>query len=691
MIRLPQIPGLQPTAINAPEASSQAAMAPAHALGNVAEAIAGVSDHFQQAAQRVNQMENGRLLSEKRQQLYTEYTNFQLELNRDPDPASRIKKTQDFFTNFKGNIDDPQLPQDVQYQFRNHFDEFATKAMIRQGEDSANLAAKRGMLTLDNEINSGIKTKSPQTVENAVSTALQSGFILPEQADKIREQANKQFKVNAITEHIDRDPLASERALNDPKFSEDHPELDQQTTEHLKSIAEHKANRFRSDFADDVIVTGKTPTPQELQAMRDAGQLSASQHAQWLTQIRSTSTPLHDPALYETAYTQITAYNPARDPSGQTEAMLRNSIAAAALPPEDKKVLNDKLKEIINPTDSKTPKGKLEPEFAAKIHADFNQGEFGKFRFPMDDDNNPLTPPVMTVSPAEYTKAWALRGKFAEQWRGILGTMPSDASFEQINTAYDKLRKEYKDKKPLPTLNFSKPSPLGFDPDQTYNATKQQTFGGQSIKAPGGTYTNAMTTVFGGTNDPADNGKSAFGGQTGNNGKEGTAIPESLLETKFPGKSKAWIAENVRTVVKGPDGLTHVFPVVDFGTAEDVWTKNGAPTLDLTEGAARQMGGKPTYTKAGHLKGLSGIPAVDFSVVSIDTNKKLSSLSWEEAKNAWFKQNAPRTTEQATNGMLALREAWNLAHANEADPEETLKGGSNSASDALLPPKPIRP
>lgn len=664
MIRLPDIPGLQGSAINAPAVRAGAVAAPAEALGNLAQGIADVSEHFHNTAIQVQKQENARIVSEKRQQLAQAYADFQVGLQSDPDPASRMQKTSAFLGEWKGQMDDGNMAPAVRDELVSHFDSFATNAKIRQTEDSARLSVRRSAATFDNEISQAAVNKDMAAGEAAIQTAVASGIMLPEEGEAAKRKLDQQINYQSLRDGISTDPLAAERQFNDPNFKAD---VTPEARERLKNEAEQEANRYRADFANELIISGKAPTEQELAEMEAAGQMDKATHARWLTKIRSSASPVHDPALYEEQFSMINGYDPAQDPSGRTLAQLRNSIASQNLPEGDIKTLNEKLNERLNPSTSSTPKAKLSKDFFNKIATDFNRGDFGGFRHLVDSDKDPSTKMVWTTNREEYDKAWKLRGEFSQQWRAALDAMPDDASFEQINGAYESLKKSFKDKKPVPDLKFSKPSTLPFDPAETYRKTSGATFGGQPVKAPGVPYSGAAATVFGGPNDPADNGRSAFGGATGPGGKEGTAIPQALLSAKFPGKSKEWISENVRTVVRGPDGLFHTLPVVDLGTAEWVWNKNGRPTLDLTEGAARAIGGKPRYTAGGKLAGLDGVPSIDFAVVSIDTGKPLAGSSWEDVKQAWFTANKPTSNVQIANSLIALRDAWHRANTEAAN------------------------
>jgi hypothetical protein len=664
MIRLPNIPNLQGSAINAPGVSARAVAAPAIALGNLAQGIANAGEAFHNTAVRLQKVENARLVSEKRQQLARSYAEHQASLQTDPDPSSRMQKTQAFLANAKGMMDDENLAPAARDELRQHFDGFATDAFIKQTAQSASLGLQRAAATFKNEVSLAEQNMDSAAGEAAIDQAGAAGVLLPEEVETAKRSLGQNITYNQRRAEIAKDPLAAEKAANAPDFA---PELTPQQRAALQNEAEQQANRYRSDFTNDIIISGQSPTLEDLAAMEAAGQIDKSTHARWAVKIRSNVQPVHDPAIYEESFALISKYDPAQDPSGRVLAQIRNQIASQSLPDADVKTLNEKLNDRFNPATSAAPKAKLSSQFTEKIGTDFTRGDFGKYRFPIDHDNNPSTAPITPISKDDYDKAWKLRGEFSEQWRAALDALPDDASFDQINSAYEGLKKSFKDKKPLPELNFTKPSTLGFDPEKTYEKATGKTFGGQAIKAPGIPYTGAGATIFGGPNDPADNGKSAFGGATGPGGKEGVAIPQSLMAAKFPGRDKKWIEKNTRTVVRGPDGLYHVLPVVDYGTAEWVWNRAGRPTLDLTEGAVKALGGKPQYTGGGKLRGVSGLPSLDFAVVSIDTGTPLAGRSWEDVKTDWFKVNRPKSNVQIATSLIALREVWNTENAAVGD------------------------
>lgn len=140
-------------------------------------------------------------------------------------------------------------------------------------------------------------------------------------------------------------------------------------------------------------------------------------------------------------------------------------------------------------------------------------------------------------------------------------------------------------------------------------------FGG--VKVPStGVIENPKITVFGGSSDPDDNGLSAFGGTTGEGGREGVAVPEKLLRHFYGGDKSTWKDAQVEATL--PDGTTKILPVADLGTAEWVWKRSGKPVMDLTPGAVEALGGDVIYGRNGTLKGVSGISGVTFRLLPLN-------------------------------------------------------------------------
>lgn len=667
---MPIIPDLSsvPGRVNLTAPSLGAAMAQGEALGKLGQSLSQISDTFAAVAETNQKFALASDEFQLRSKWEQAETDLVTKLSTNPDPQARLDETNKLLgslkNEFKGSNVSPKIRQRMDLQFA----EFEMGARKRAGIDATRLTVSRAQQGFKNEFEKAIETNDRARALRALDTSKNHQLVTPEEETAWIQRFESASAFSILQNTIDEDPLDAERSLADRDFLAKNPSITPEARDALQRRAEQRANRYRSDFANDLIISGNQPTPEDLELMEEEGQIDKHTRARWLTTIRNAqAAPQSDPAIYEETYGQIQQYDPAKDTSGRTEANLRTWIASQPLPPEELKALNAKLSDRLNPAISKQPRSRFESSFASKTSTDFTRGDFGKYRFPVDHDGNAATPPITPINMGEYDKAWNLMGRFNEQWRGILSSMPEDVPFEKVNAAYDALKKSFKDQKPMPDLNFSTPPALPFNPDATYKNLpgKRSHFGGIPVKPAGIPYTGASATVFGGKSDPQDNGLSAMGGKTGPGEKEGTAIPQALLAAKFPGKDKKWLSENVRTVVRGADGVAHSLALVDLGTAEIVWERAQRPTLDLTEGAARQLGGKVIYTTEGKLSGLQGLDSIAFSVVSINIGgKQLEGMSWNDAKKAWFDTNRPTTNEQADNGLIALRQQWTLAQAN---------------------------
>lgn len=245
MIRLPEIPGLSGTQINAPAMRPAAAAAPAEALGHVAQAIADVSDQFHATALHVQKLENARAVSEARRTLATDYAAHQLALQEDPDPASRLTKTAAFLSGYKGKMDSPDLPPAVRDELVDHFDAFATEATIRQAQDSATLATKRAYLAMNNEVDSAPDGAS---AHEAIRRAQEAGVILPEEADAKARDIDRNLEFARIDGAIEEDPALVLDLIQSGKFQS--ATLTPDDIPRIRRAAEAGIQRKRSDQLD---------------------------------------------------------------------------------------------------------------------------------------------------------------------------------------------------------------------------------------------------------------------------------------------------------------------------------------------------------------------------------------------------------------------------------------------------------
>jgi hypothetical protein len=693
MIRVPELPTVQSQAVNNPEARIGAANATNAALGGpIAQAIGGSGEAFQGVADQAQKLDNARAESEARQKLAADYSKLQIDLEKDLDPKSRIDKTQAFLMEQRGMPDRPEYPPQVRDSLRTHFSSFASEATIRAGKDAAMLTAKRAELSLSNEIETAKKTGNREVFDSAVATGEREGIILPEQSERLKKDFNRITAFNGVVKEIDTDPINALESLEDQEFLKQNPDLDPDSVQRLRNYAEPLANRSKAELWDNVLnasIDGKIITADELKSLADEGMISPEQRAQYLSTYHGPGKPVFDATIYEDAFSVISRYSPDQDPNGATLAQLRGQLATLPLPAESLKELSKRLTDRATPPKPEAKKRhRLEGDFQARTDQHFEEGKFGnwfKYDFPRDAAGNQIPGKEQTkvIQGSDWSKALTTKRRFLDQWEAYLQNSPEGIDPTEAEKVYQSIFEKVvlDSDEALPTGGAVPPAPPavefndidgllgtpGEPPATSRLPAQSSTFGGIPILPPGRFYQDAKATVFGGRNDPADNGKSAFGGTTGAGGREGVAIPHDILKATFPGKDKAWFEKNVRVAVRTADGRKAVMPIADLGTAEWVWKKNGKPTLDLTPGAVKQLGGSVIYDDGGKMSGVKGIGNLSFALTTDNAGPEadLSRMTWEEASAAWFSDKKPRAPEQIASGLAALRHAWNSAQLTD--------------------------
>jgi hypothetical protein len=652
-----------------PQASPDTAAATAYAYARMGNTIAQVGEQGMALAGKLKQMDDGAAVVDLFAKMEKDASDFSIGLMTREDTANWPQEWQKRADTWRQEAKKQKLSPGAMAKFEEKFLDWNTRRSIQFETQAATKGIELARGKVANAYQFHMGNQNYEAAETALITAHESGILDSVALEKAKMEIATVREHNNTLADIQDDPIAYAKEHARPGPNEDMVEWQK-----YQNYADQLANRKRSDFYNDLIISGEMPPADELKQLEESGWIDKETHARIVTNQRN-GPAVFDPALYEEAYTQVVEYDPTNDPSGRTEAQLRSWIASQALPKESISKLNEKLNSRLDPSTAGTPLAAHEKDFAAKMMTDFHRGDFGKYRFPVDSDNNPDTPPTFPINAAEYDKAHKVRGQFAEQWRAELKRLPADATFDQVQKSYDALKKSFKERTPSPTLNIGGSAPTQpFDPDKTYqSATPRANFGGQPVLAPGGVYQNAGASVFGGKDDPADSGKNYRGLATGPGGVEGAAVPQKLLAAMFPknvaivngaipSAQKDWVDANVRVVVRAPNGTMKVLPVADLGTAERIWAKNGRPVLDVTDTPAKELGGQIVYQN-GVKVGLKGLDNLQFSVVSVDAGKPLTGLSWQDAKTAWFKHNKPGNMQAADLSLIALREAWNMANA----------------------------
>lgn len=214
-VRVPEIPQLQGTRINAPTMSAAAAAAPARALGSLASALAQVSQPFERIAERVQQNENAYALSNARNQLDIARNDFLLDLEKENDPAARLTRTQEFLQDQKGIAENPEHAPQVRDRLIPYFDVWATDLRNNVAGGAARLSERRAGLALQAEVDSAFQNNNEPQLEQALQAAVESNILLPEQADAQRAEFADKQRIDQTTRSIHADPVT---------WLEDNPE-----------------------------------------------------------------------------------------------------------------------------------------------------------------------------------------------------------------------------------------------------------------------------------------------------------------------------------------------------------------------------------------------------------------------------------------------------------------------------------
>jgi hypothetical protein len=683
---------------------------PGKAAGAVAQGIASLGDTVLKIAGTVQATEDARTRSTVRTQWARGLSELELELANEADPQKHFDKLGKFMGKSRAAISEAAPSPRAREALELEFADFETDSRRRVGIAAARLSRERAGLALKNEMETATQTGDRAAYLKALDTAEEGGLVLPERREQLLREYDYHSEYRALQKEIAADPFDMERDLEGPDFLERYPNQNPESLESLRRLASAEANRARGEIWDNVLnasLDGKVLSKDELKQMAVDGIISPQQRASYADRWHQLAPPEFDPATYNQAFSAITSYDPDQDPTGATVAQLRQNLGTLPLPDESIRELKGRLEARLAPI--KRPAHKLASEFEKQTAERFDSGDFGggwwAWQPTVGSDGQPIPNRWRKeiISRERWAAAHSARQQFTAAWDGYLQNVGADLDPVQAQKTYDALFErmvlDREDAGPLipsapPAFDFGRDvdSLLGTPAPAAGKETSAtpRTFGGQPIQPPGTFYKGARATVFGGKSDPIDNGLSAFGGTTGEGGKEGVAIPLDILKATFPGKDKAWFAANVRAVVKTKDGRQAVFPLADLGTAELVWQRDKRPVLDLTEGAVKQLGGRPIY-KDGKLAGVSGLGDLSFALTTDNagTAADLSAMSWEEASAAWFTDKKPTDPGQIASGLAALRSAWLAAQYpdEEAPPpaEAAEPWGDGSGGETIEP------
>lgn len=682
-IPLYTLPSLQQTNINAPAPNQNAMSAQARGLQQTAQGIAAIGGVLGEHADRVQALENTWQESEARQAIAADFSQFETELQNNPDPASYLPKLDETLHRTQQHTSRPDLSPLVSQKLALYHSDFAANARIRVAERAAAMTTQRAKLALSNEMDAAMTYGDRSSFDSAKSRALESGLLLPEQADTMSTRFEEAATYQSLIGEIDADPATALDQLSTEDIGTRYPHLTPENRDRLQRYATTQKNNHVAQTWLDVqkaSLDGIVLEKNEIMQMMREGDLTPEQAGRYLSSYHGPKPPEFNPVIFDQARSQILSYDPAKDPTGSVRASIAAELATTSLPPEYVKELVKQFEDRSNPESPNKNKHKLAKDYNDRIASEWKAESFGNW---FSREASPVDGRIVSkiITEGDFDKAIKYRNQFSDYFNAWLEQQPQEIDPLEVGKKYDEIKSQVLKQQPPADITLPSLAPPSFDdplqglnpdgspsllppkPQETPTETNPKTsslgtFGGQPIPPPGVFIKRAKTTIFGGNADPNDNGLSANGGP--NNDVAGVAIPQKMLQAMFPGKDKAWHFQNVKVVVKADNGITKTLPLRDYGTAERITERNNNHVLDLNPKAVSALGGSPVY-KDGKLTTHNGFSNVDFAITTDNAqNLDPKTTSPEELKSAWFKDKKPTHPDQIESGLHALQSAQAL-------------------------------
>lgn len=435
-----QAPDLQSTPLNLPAPSAAALGAPMQALGDVARGIASVGSAFAQHAEQVQQFENVRTESERRQQIQQEFANFELNIAQ-RDPSEYLPELEKTIAKTQGLVEDPSLPPLVRERMVNWYGDLATRAKMQTASSAATQTMKRAGSALNAELSQAMDAMDEKLFDDVLQRGTQARMLTPEEANWKRTQFYRAKAHTQLRQQIDADPLSALDQLNDPKILEKFPNLSEESLGTLKKYAKQQANDQRSDTWERIQLdsfNGKTLSLDELTRMVNEGEITAAQAGGYRKTYLSGQGATLDQKVFTDARAMILDYDPADDKDGSQRASIKAQIATLPLPKEYLEELQSQFKERSNVAKSKTPKHRLAKDYNKRLEQEWQQEGFGNW---FDETWDPLTRSKnQVITRGDFDKALAYRDKFQRQFNDWLSKQPDDIDPVQVGKKYDEIK-----------------------------------------------------------------------------------------------------------------------------------------------------------------------------------------------------------------------------------------------------------
>lgn len=265
-IRLPNLPRVQ-SAPNLANASLSIAAAPGQALARTGQAIASAAPAFANIAHEIQNVENKAKESKYRQALAHGFSELQLSLAKEDDPATHLEKYEQYMQSQAGLADKMQLAPTSRDSMGLYFSEFTARGRIRVAEGAAQMTIRNAKATFNNEAQAARQNLDPVAFDNAMSDAQGAGLITSIEAEGLRENFNNDIDTQKINEAILDDPAGFLEISKDESYRKKHAHIDKEGWRRLENEAKKLQAQERRELGAellDMIYDGTLKTPEKI-------------------------------------------------------------------------------------------------------------------------------------------------------------------------------------------------------------------------------------------------------------------------------------------------------------------------------------------------------------------------------------------------------------------------------------------
>lgn len=441
-------PSMEGTPLRQPSPRAAALGAPAVALGDVARGIASVSQAFAQHADQIQGFENARMESEARQKIAADLADFNNRAATMTDPAALLPELDNVLARTSGYVENDDLPPAVRENLSQWHANAATSARLNTASKAASLSLRRAGMALQNELDAAMEHVDESAFESVATRLQESGLAIPEEIAAKRMKFQQIATQKQIAKAIDADPDTSLEMLQNDDILTKYPNLTPDNRDQLIRYATQKKNIQSAETWEQITLAsldGTILSREDIMNMAREGEITPAQAGSYISAYHGPTEPRHEPLVYDQARAQIYAYDPAEDPTGATRAQLAASIATLPLPKESVKELQNQFSAILNPEEKDIPKHKLAKDYISRIETEWKSEAFGDWFDYSDTEFTTSTGEkksftTRVIREKDFDKAVAYRHRVQENFISWLNQQPSDIAPDVVGAKYKEIK-----------------------------------------------------------------------------------------------------------------------------------------------------------------------------------------------------------------------------------------------------------